>query len=73
MALHRHDKNITELETYFNSVIDWIDSVFIDVEKEMCRLEWGQLYETYHSGYSYNPQHISQRLHELYADFYVKK
>lgn len=72
MALHRHDKNITELETYFNSVIDWIDSVFIDVEKEMCGLEWGQLYETYHSGHSYNPQHISQRLHELYADFYVK-
>ena len=72
MALHRYDKNITELETYFNSVIDWIDSVFIDVEKEMCGLEWGQLYETYHSGHSYNPQHISQRLHELYADFYVK-
>nr|WP_298679233.1 DUF262 domain-containing protein [uncultured Treponema sp.] len=72
MALHRHDKNITELETYFNSVIDWIDSVFIDVEKEMCGLEWGQLYETYHSRHSYNPQHISQRLHELYADFYVK-
>ena len=72
MALHRHDKSIAELETYFNSVIDWIDSVFIDVEKEMCGLEWGQLYETYHSGYSYNPQHISQRLHELYADFYVK-
>ena len=72
MALHRHDKSITELETYFNSVIDWIDSVFIDVEKEMCGLEWGQLYETYHSGHSYNPQYISQRLHELYADFYVK-
>ena len=72
MALHRHDKNITELETYFNSVIDWIDSVFIDVEKEMCGIEWGKFYETYHSGHSYNPQYISQRLHELYADFYVK-
>ena len=71
MALHRHDKNITELETYFNSVIDWIDSVFIDVEKEMKDLPWGELYERFHEQ-PYNPQYISQRLHELYADFYVK-
>ena len=71
MARHRHDKNITEMETYFNSVIGWIDGIFIDVEKEMCGLEWGRLYETYVKK-SYNPQKISQRLHELYADFYVK-
>ena len=71
MALHRHDKSITELETYFNSVIDWIDSVFIDVGKEMKGVPWGELYERFHEQ-PYNPQHISQRLHELYADFYVK-
>ena len=71
MARHRHDKNITEMETYFNSVIGWIDGIFIDVEKEMCGLEWGRLYETYVKK-SYNPRKISQRLHELYADFYVK-
>ena len=71
MARHRHDKNITEMETYFNSVIGWIDGIFIDVEKEMCGLEWGRLYETYVKK-SYDPQKISQRLHELYADFYVK-
>ena len=71
MALHRHDKNITEMETYFNSVINWLDGVFIDVEKEMCGLEWGRLYETYVKK-SYDPQKISQRVHELYADFYVK-
>lgn len=71
MARHRHDKNITEMETYFNSVIGWIDGIFIDVEKEMCGLEWGRLYETYVKK-SYDSQKISQRLHELYADFYVK-
>ena len=71
MARHRHDKNITEMETYFNSVIGWIDGIFIDVEKEMCGLEWGRLYETYVKK-SYDPRKISQRLHELYADFYVK-
>ena len=71
MSAHRHDKEITELESYFDSVIDWADNVFIDVEKEMCGLEWGRLYETYHKN-SYNPQKISKRLHELYSDFYVK-
>ncbi len=29
MAAHRHDTSIAELQTYFTSVIDWIDSVFI--------------------------------------------
>ena len=71
MSAHRHDDNITELKTYFNSVIEWIITVFKDTEKEMCGLEWGKFYETYHRN-SYNPQQISQRVHELYADFCVK-
>ena len=43
MSIHRYDKNINELKKYFNSVIDWISSVFTDVESEMCGLEWGRL------------------------------
>ena len=35
MSLHRYDNNINELKSYFNSVIDWVSSVFIDVENEM--------------------------------------
>lgn len=71
MAKHRHDDNIDELKTYFNSVIDWISGVFIDVEKEMCGLEWGRLYETYHKT-PYNPREVSEKLRELYDDPYVK-
>jgi 5-methylcytosine-specific restriction endonuclease McrA len=71
MSRHRKDKNITELKTYFNSVIDWISAVFIDVESEMRGLEWGRLYETYH-GKSYNPTKVSKQVKELYADPYVK-
>ena len=71
MSRHRHDTNILELKSYFNSVIDWISTVFIDVEKEMKGLEWGVLYERYHKN-SYNPQEVSARLKELYADFFVK-
>ncbi|MBU0766481.1 DUF262 domain-containing protein [Patescibacteria group bacterium] len=71
MSRHRKDKNINEVKTYFNSVIDWASSVFTDVESEMCGLEWGRLYEEYHKQ-SYNPAKISAKLHELYSDPYIK-
>ena len=54
MSRHRYDNYITELKTYFNCVIDWVSSVFIDVESEMRGLKWGELYETYHNK-PYNP------------------
>lgn len=72
MSRHRHDDNIAEVKTYFNTVIDWVSSVFIDVESEMCGLEWGRLYETYHKK-SYDPKKVSDEVHKLYADPYVKK
>lgn len=71
MSKRRFDNNITELKNYFNSVIDWISSVFTDVESEMRGLEWGRLYETYKKQ-PYNPQKVSQQVRELYADSYVK-
>jgi 5-methylcytosine-specific restriction endonuclease McrA len=72
MALHRKDNNIKELKTYFNSVIDWVSTVFIDVESEMCGLEWGRLYEEYHKK-SYDPKAVSKEVQKLYEDPYVKK
>ena len=71
MSSHRHDKDINELRVYFCSVIDWINSVFTDVESEMCGLEWNRLYETYHTT-AYDPQEIHRKVQELYADPYVK-
>lgn len=71
MSRHRQDTNINELKNYFNSVIDWVSSVFIDVESEMRGLEWGRLYETYHKK-SYDPKKVSAEVHKLYADPYVK-
>ena len=43
MSKHRFDNNITELKNYFTSVIDWVSTVFTDVESEMKGLEWGRL------------------------------
>jgi hypothetical protein len=72
MSQHRYDKNINELKTYFNTVIDWISSVFINVESEMRGLEWGNLYEKYHSK-SYDPKKVSKEVRALYGDSYIKK
>ena len=71
MSRHRQDKNITELKTYFNSVIDWISSVFTNVESEMCGLEWGRLYEKYHKK-AYSPTKVSEEVQKLYGDSYIK-
>ena len=71
MSCHRTEGNITELKNYFNSVIDWVSSVFRDVEKEMQGLDWGRLYEQYHSK-SYDPAKVSTEVQRLYGDPYVK-
>lgn len=71
MSSHRFDDNINELKTYFNSVIDWISSVFIDIKPEMRGLDWGNFYELYHKN-SYNPSEVSKKYNELYSDIYVK-
>jgi hypothetical protein len=70
MSSHRTDSNTIELKSYFNSVIDWVSSVFTDVEKEMQGLKWGQLYEQYHSK-SFDPAKVSADIKRLYADPYV--
>ena len=71
MSKHRFDENINELKTYFTSVIDWVSCVFIDVENEMCGLEWGRLYEAYHKK-AYDPKKVAKQVKELYSDSYVK-
>jgi hypothetical protein len=70
MSAHRNDKNINELKAYFNAVIDWASTVFTDVLPEMRGLEWGRLYETYHSQ-SYDPKKMSDAVQKLTADDYV--
>jgi len=71
MSIHRNDKNINELKKYFNSVIDWISSVFTNVESEMCGLEWGRLYEQYHKK-AYDLNKVSTEVRKLYGDPYIK-
>ena len=67
LAVHRKDNNIDELKIYFDTVIDWVSGVFLDVESEMCGLEWGRLYEAYHKQ-PYDSVKVSERVQKLYAD-----
>lgn len=71
MSQHRYDNSIDELKAYFNSVIEWVSSVFIDVESDMNCQPWGAYYETYHLK-SYDSKKVHEKLMELYSDFYVK-
>ena len=70
MSQHRKDENINELKTYFDTVIDWIEATFKDTTSEMKGLEWGRIYETYHSN-GYNSDKLWNRITELLADDFV--
>lgn len=71
MSLHRHDNSINELENYFRSVIDWVSTTFTMVERDMCGLEWGKLYEIYHNT-PYSVDYITERVNALQSDVCIK-
>ena len=70
MGRHRRDADIRELKTYFKTVIDWVDGVFERTKNEMCGLDWGRLYETYHKN-AYSPKKVWERVESLYADDFL--
>lgn len=66
--MHRTNTGIDELKTYFTTVIDWIRTVFAgSLDKTMRGLDWGSLYETYHTN-SYKATDIDRDLNELLGD-----
>ena len=70
MAEHRKDGNIKPVTVYFDSVIDWVSSVFPTLYSEQCGLDWGRLYERYHNT-PYNPEITEAEVARLMADEYV--
>ena len=71
MSKHRYDTNIGELAKYFETVIDWIDSVFEYTGSEVCGLEWGRLYRQYHMN-AYSKEKVTKRVNELLDDTQVE-
>lgn len=70
MSLHRNDTEITELQTHFESVIDWAGTLFDYTDKEIRGLPWGDYYEKYHNN-AYDKKAVNKRVAELMADPYV--
>ena len=70
MALHRNDTSIDELKNHFDTVIDWVDSIFEYTGSEVCGLEWGRLYRLYHTN-AYSKDDVTKRVDELLADTQV--
>lgn len=71
MSQHRHSDSIKTLEQYFNSVIDWVSTTFLDTDSTMKGLDWGNMYEKYHSK-PFNSSLVSNRTRELLGDYYIK-
>ena len=67
MARHRNDIGIDELKNHFDTVMDWIDSVFDYTGKFVCGLEWGRLYKQYHTK-AYSKDDVTSRVNELLSD-----
>lgn len=70
MAQHRYDADIDELKNHFDTVIDWVDSVFEYTGSEMCGREWGRLYREYHKN-AYSKDKVAKRVNALLDDSQV--
>lgn len=71
MSQHRYDTSVTELVKYFNSVIDWVSGIF-DTTECMVGLDWGRLYEEYHS-IPFDRVILNERVKALLQDESVRK
>ncbi len=72
MAQHQHTTNASELWLYFNSVINWVKTIFPTYRKEMASVEWGLLYNKYGND-KLDPQALEKRISELMQDDDVSK
>jgi uncharacterized protein with ParB-like and HNH nuclease domain len=66
MAKHQHDINANELWLYFSAVIEWVKATFGEknYRKEMLGIDWGRLYDTYHTN-SYDTNVLESKIKEL--------
>lgn len=70
MAIHCKDANANELTYYFRKVIDWVKNTFPNYNKDMKGLNWGALYNKYHTKTfdCRRLQHSLDYLYNLYSE-----
>ena len=71
MSFHRSNKDISELITYFDSVIDWITSIFTGTDSTLKGQPWGEFYELYKNT-PYSPESVEKDVNQLLEDYFVK-
>ncbi len=67
MASHAKDDNASELWQYFQTVINWVETIFPNYRREMKGIEWGELYNKYHE-VSYNAAKLEEIITQLMMD-----
>ena len=72
MAIHQHDTNAAALWIYFQSVINWVKTVFPAYRKEMKGIKWGLLYNRFKDA-AVDPAAFEERIKALMMDDEVQK
>lgn len=67
MSEHQHDSNAAPMWLHFQTVINWVNTIFPNYRKEMKGIKWGKLYHLY-SGKSLDPAALEQKIAELMQD-----
>lgn len=73
MGKHQHDPTAQELWSYFRSVIEWVQSVFPKVRKEMKGLPWGLYYNKHKDRKDLEPKKLEEEVQKLMGDEDVTK
>jgi len=72
MSKNQHESNASELWLYFNSVINWVQTIFPNYRKEMKGVNWGELYNK-HRNNKFNIDEIEKEVKKLMIDEDVTK
>ncbi len=72
MARHQHDEDANELWEYFQQVIAWVRRTFVNYRKEMATVNWGQLYNQFHTE-ELDPETLEKEIQKLMQDEDVTK
>jgi hypothetical protein len=72
MAEHQDDSYAEDLWNYFESVIEWVESLFSTYRKEMKGVDWGLLYNDY-KDVTFNAEELEDAVSDLLKDEDVTK
>ena len=67
MSEHQKEPNANELWLYFNSVINWVKTVFPKYRKEMKGIQWGLLYNEF-KDQKYDSKKLEEEISKLMED-----